>query len=82
MSMEDRKQMACEHIGSDEGFWGDYSNLDESVLEKYFAKAETKAEEIAEETSNIEDDDKSWDYIAFKIDDYKKELKKELDALL
>ena len=71
MSMEDRKQMACEHIGSDEGFWGDYSNLDESTLEKYFAKAETKAEEIAEETKNIEDDDKAWDYIVDKINDYK-----------
>ena len=53
MSMEDRKQMACEHIGSDEGFWGDYSDIKETILEDYFSKAETKAEELAEETSNI-----------------------------
>jgi DNA-binding transcriptional regulator GbsR (MarR family) len=79
--MNDRKQMACEYIISDEGFWGDYSNIAESTLEDYISKAEEKAEEIAEETENIENEDKAWDYITEKLNDYKSELKNILDRL-
>lgn len=82
MSMEDRKQQACEYISSDEGFWGDFMEIDEDTLEDYYAKAEEKAEEIAESTKAIEDEDKAWETISTKINEYKKELRKELEKLL
>jgi hypothetical protein len=67
--LNDREKFASDLITGDEEFLSDYiDKVPEDRLMKFYEKAIDMAIKIADETVNIKNDDKAYEYIVQKVD--------------